>query len=104
MKKTKEQRKDEAQKAYCAIQIPAWETYEAIEGPAWEAYQAINVPAKQTYQTIEGPAKQTYQAIEGPAWNIYRAKCEEIDEEIVEEDEDIKTIDGKRYKLIKDKK
>jgi len=52
MKKTKEQRKDEALKAYRAIYIPAYKIYEAIEGPAWETY---------------------------------KAKCIEIDEEIVEE-------------------
>ena len=81
MKKTKEQRKDEALKAYRAIHIPAYKIYEAIEDPAWETYQEINIPA----------------------WHIYEAKCKEIDDEIDEEivkEEDIKIIDGKRYKLI----
>ena len=85
MKKTKEQRKDEALKAYQAINIPAYKIYEEVEDPAWDIYQAINVPA----------------------WQTYQAKCKEIDDEIDEEivkEEDIKIIDGKRYKLIKKKK
>ena len=82
MKKTKEQRKDEALKAYHEIMSTAYKIYEAILAPAWKTYQAINMPM----------------------WDIYQAKCKEIDEEIVKEEEDIKIIDGKRYKLIKKKK
>ena len=78
MKKTKEQRKDEAEKAYLAINIPAYKIYEEIKDPAWEAYRAIDIPA----------------------WNIYKAKYkeidEEIDEEIVKEEEDVKNMTEKK--------
>ena len=38
--KTKQQRKDEARKAYLAIKGPALETYLSIQIPVWEAYKA----------------------------------------------------------------
>jgi len=53
-----------------------------------EAYKA--------YEAIKDPADKTYKAIINPAFKAYLAKCEEID---AQEDE-IKIIDGKRYKLI----
>jgi len=67
----------------------AWEAYEAIQAPAWKAYQAI-----------EAPAWKAYQAIKDPAWKAYLAKCDEIEQQ---EDDDIRIIDGKRYKLIEEK-
>jgi len=53
-----------------------------------EAYKA--------YEAIKDPAFKAYLAIRDPAHEDYLAKCEEID---AQEDE-IKIIDGKRYKLI----
>ena len=41
-------------------------------------------------------AWQEYQAITSPAWKEYVLKCKMIDEQ----EEDIKIIDGKKYKLI----
>jgi len=75
--KTKQQQKDEAYVAFRAIRDPALKVYEVIAGSAWEAYKAIT----------------------DPALKVYEAKCREIDEQV---DEDIKIIDGKRYKLIKE--
>ena len=63
----------------------AFKTYETIRDQAFKTYETIIAPAKKTYLTIIDPAKKTY-----------LAKCEEID---AQEDE-IKIIDGKRYKLI----
>ena len=41
MKKlTKDQQKDEALKAYLAIDRPAWKAYDAIQKPAFKAYRA----------------------------------------------------------------
>ena len=68
---TKQEQKDKAYEEYLAIQEPASKEYLAIDEPAWKEYEAI----------IE------------PAWKEYLVKCEAIDE-------DIKIIDGKRYRLI----
>jgi len=76
----------------------AWEAYKAIQVPAWEAYKAIEAPAREAYEAIEVSADEAYQAIEAPLWKAYQAKCKQIDEE-----EHIKIIDGKRYKLMEEK-
>ena len=47
-------------------------------------------------QKIE--ARKAYDAIIVPALKIYEAKCKEIDKQ----KDDIKIIDGKRYKLIEE--
>jgi len=73
---TKRKQKEDALKAYYAIKGPAWKVYTEIEQPAAKAYEAIANQAEK----------------------IYRAKCEEIDEQ----KDDIKIIDGKRYTLIED--
>jgi len=52
-------------------------------------------------QAKKDQAYKKYKAINDPAWEEYKAKCEAIDEQDLE---DIKIIDGKRYKLIKKKK
>jgi len=52
--------------------------------------------AWQEYQAITEPARKEYQAITSPAWKEYVLKCKMIDEQ----EEDIKIIDGKKYKLI----
>jgi len=71
---TKQEQKDEAYKVYLDIRDQAFKAYKAIIDPAYKAYLAIRDPACEDYE----------------------AKCEEID---AQEDE-IKIIDGKRYKLI----
>ncbi len=52
--------------------------------------------AYKEYEAIIAPAYKEYLAIEEPALKEYKAKCKEIDEQ----EEDIKIIDGKRYKLV----
>ena len=49
-----------------------------------------------TKQEQKDEAFKAYEAIRDPAFKTYEAKCKEID---AQEDE-IKIIDGKRYKLI----
>jgi len=83
---TKQEQKNEALKAYNAIQAPAWESYKAIRNPALE-----------TYNAIASPAMEAYIAIQAPALKAYLAKCDEIEQQ---KDDDIRIIDGKRYKLI----
>ena len=51
-----------------------------------------------TKQQQKDEALKAYHAITDPAFETYLAKCKEIDAQ----EEDIKTIDGKRYKLIKE--
>ena len=51
------------------------------------------------FQAIRDPAYVAFRAITDPAYEIYKAKCREIDEQA---DEDIKIIDGKKNKLIKE--
>ena len=67
--------------------IEALKVYYAIKGPAWKAYEEI-----------EQPAAKAYEAIANQAEKIYIAKCREIDKQ----KDDIKIIDGKRYKLIEE--
>jgi len=62
---------------------------------AYAEYKAIMDKAYKKYRAIEGPAFKEYQAIQGPAYAEYQSKCNEIDEQ-----EDIKIIDGKKYKLV----
>ena len=57
-------------------------------------YLAIQEPALKEYESIAKPALKECVAIQEPAWEEYHAKCREIDEQ------DIKIIDGKRYRLI----
>ena len=73
---TKQEQKDLALKEYDAITDPAWEECKATTDPAWKKYEATK------YQ----------------AWEEYDAKCKKIDEQ----EEYIKIIDGKIYKLIKE--
>ena len=70
---TKQEQKDEAYKAYEAINNPAYKAYEAINNPAWKAYEAI----------------------QDPAWEAYKAKIKEI-----EATEVIIEIEGVKYKKI----
>jgi len=49
-------------------------------------------------QEQKDEAWKKYKAIRDQAWEEYYAKWEEIDKQ----EEDIKIIDGKRYKLIKE--
>ena len=81
---TKQEQIEEAEKAY-----------QAIQNPAWEAYQAINNLAYKTYEAIQNPAAKTYQAIQDPAWEAYQAKIKEI-----EATEVIIEIEGVKYKKI----
>jgi len=67
---------------------------------AWEAFSAIVNPAKEALDAIVKPAREACQAIEAPAWKAYLAKCDEIEQQ---KDDDIRIIDGKRYKLIEEK-
>jgi len=55
----------------------------------------LNKPMK-TKRKRKYEALKEYRAIQIPVWEAYLAKCKEIDEE------DIKIIDGKRYKLIEE--
>ena len=48
--KTKQEQKNEAYKAYEAIERQAWKSYQVIAEPALEAYQAIREPAWKSYQ------------------------------------------------------
>jgi len=52
--------------------------------------------AWKVYHAIIDPAMEAYEAIQAPAWEAYNAKCREIDQQ----KDDIRIIDGKRYKLI----
>ena len=47
------------------------------------------------YLAIKEQAFKEYRAIEEPALKEYQSKCDEIDGK-----EDIKIIDGKKYKLV----
>jgi len=67
---------------------------------AWKVYIAIQAPALKAYNAITDPARESYKAITDPAWKAYLAKCDEIEQQ---EDDDIRIIDGKRYKLIEEK-
>ena len=78
--KTKQQRKDLAYKEYEKIIDPALKEYQKIKDTAWKEYEKI----------ID------------PAWKEYLKKLEEIDNE-VDEPEEIKIIDGHKYKLIEEK-
>ena len=80
---TKQEQKDKAYAEYNAIIQQAYKKYRAIQGPAYKKYRAIEEAALKEYQAIE---KQSYKE--------YQAKCNEIDEQ------DIKIIDGKKYKLV----
>ncbi len=51
-----------------------------------------------TKQEKKDKAWKEYEEIKKPVWKEYLAKCDEIDEQ----EEDIKIIDGKRYKLIEE--
>ena len=59
------------------------------------------VEANKVYRAIIDPAFKAYEAIVDSARKAYQAKIEEI-EEIDEQDDIIKIIDGKRYKLIEE--
>jgi len=83
---TKQEQKDQA-----------YREYEAIQKPAWEEYETIKEKAYKEYETIISPASREYEAIRILAFEKYQAKCKKIDEQ---DEEDIKIIDGKRYKLI----
>jgi len=71
-------------------------TKQEQKNEAYEDYVAIIAPAFKVYEAIIDPTLKAYEAIRDPAYKTYLAKCEEID---AQEDE-IKIIDGKRYKLI----
>jgi len=51
-----------------------------------------------TKQQQKAEARKVYQAKVDLEWGIYQTKCIEIDEQ-----DDIKIIDGERYKLIEEK-
>jgi len=85
--KTKEEQKEEAKKAYEAIVGPAQDAYEAIINPAWKAYEVIRHPALKVCEAIVDPARE-----------IYLARLRKINEQ----GEDIKIINGKRYKLVEE--
>ena len=87
---TKKQQKYEAGEAYDAIVKRAQEAYDAIVDPAWNAYNAIR-----------DPAWEAYLAITDPAFEAYRYKIAEINAQ-PDEVEQIITINGRRYKLIKE--
>jgi len=52
---------------------------------------------KLTKQEQKDEALEAYIAIQAPALKVYLAKCDEIEQQ---EDDDIRIIDGKKYKLI----
>ena len=56
--------------------------------------------AREAYKAIINPAWEAYNAIEAPAWEVYEAKIAEIDAQPGE----IITHNGRKYKLIKEKK
>jgi len=53
---------------------------------------------KLTKQEQKDEALEAYEAIAGSAYDAYQAKCREIDERA----DDIKIIDGKKYKLVEE--
>jgi len=53
------------------------------------------------YLAIYDLAYKKFRAIIDKAWKECQEKCEVINEQEGEEEEDIKIIDGKKYKLIK---
>ena len=61
---------------------------------AYAEYNATKEQAYKKYRAIEEQAFKEYQSIQGPAHKEYQSKCNEIDEQ------DIKIIDGKKYKLV----
>ncbi len=58
--------------------------------------QSVDRTVEVMKQQRKDEAYKAYEAIQGPAWEAYKAKIKEID------GEDIKIIDGKRYKLIEE--
>ena len=57
--------------------------------------------AYEEYEKAREPAWKEYQKIDMPAWEEYEKKCKEIDDE-PEEVEEIKIIDGRKYKLVEE--
>jgi len=80
---TKQEQRDEAKKEYKVIRDQAWKKYETYK----------------EHKAIRDPAWAEYKVIRDQAWEKCLAKIEVIDEQ---EEEDIKIIDGKRYKLIEE--
>ena len=65
---------------------------------AWKVYQAKIDPAYKAYRAIVDSAIKVYFKTADPALKACEAKCKEIDEQ----EDVIKIIDGKRYKLIEE--
>ena len=61
---------------------------------AYAEYQAIIEPACKKYRATREQAFKEYRATREQANKEYQSKCNEIDEQ------DIKIIDGKKYKLV----
>ena len=91
---TKQEQKDKAYAEYNAIERAAFKEYNAIIEPAYKKYRAIEGPALKEYKAIQEPALKKYRATREQAFKEYQSKCNEIDEQ------DIKIIDGKKYKLV----
>jgi len=62
--------------------------------------QRKNIAYKE-YEKAREPAWKEYMKIDIPAWKKYQKKCDEIDNELVEVEE-IKIIDGRKYKLVEE--
>ena len=65
--------------------------------------QQQKAEAGEAYDAIADPAWNAYLAIVDPAWEAYRDKIAEINAQ-PNEVEQIITINGRQYKLIKEKK
>ena len=61
---------------------------------AYAEYNAIEEPALKKYRATREQAFKEYRATREQANKEYQSKCNEIDEQ------DIKIIDGKQYKLV----
>ena len=71
-------------------------TKQEQKNKAFKAYEAIMAPAFKTYEAIRDSAYKDYEDTIDQAFKAYLAKCKEI----YEQEDEIKIIDGKRYKLI----
>ena len=72
----------------------AYKEYLSIRERAYKEYEATYEPTKKEYLAIKDKAYKEYEAIQETAFEEYGTKCGAIDEQ------DIKIIDGKRYRLI----
>jgi len=58
--------------------------------------------ADKAFFVIANAAKKLYNAMVDPAWEALEARIREINAQDAQEDDGIRIIDGKKYKLIEE--